>query len=179
MDLLFRRSQGRTAFGRPRFDLHAKLDITQEERDLIEKYKFTNTILIDVPEPELKRFCILIGFVVFLIAIPIIAFNLWSAIGLGWIGVLVVAAILGIAAGFTYYHQKRETIKVVDLMLGRYFHCPSICELVRKESFLLNISQYLRQVMESAKHWDGVDRNEIYPLTPEEAKAVIHSGPLF
>ena len=179
MDLLFRRSQGRTKLGRPRFDLHAKLDINQEERDLIDKYSFYSTTVIHVPEPELKRFCVLIGFVVFLIAIPIIAFNFWGAIGLGWIGVLVVSAILGIAAGYIYYHQKRETILVVDLLHGRYFHCPSICELVRKESFLLNISQYLRQVMESAKHWDGVDRNEILPMSPEEAKAAIHSGPLF
>lgn len=179
MDLLFRRSQSHSSWGRPRFDLHAKLDLDAEELELIRKYSFAETVLIHVPQPDLMRHSILLGLVSTFVLTPIIAFNFWRDIGMGWVGVICVAAVIGFLIGFFYYHQKRETIYVKDLMHGRYFHCPSICELVRKESYLMNITAYLRQVMESAKNWGGTDRKEIHPLSPEEAKAAIHSGPLF
>ena len=88
------------------------------------------------------------------------------------------AILIGIACGYIYYTQKRETIYVKDLLHGRKFKCKSVIELARKEAFLESITNYFRQVVESAKHWDGQEARPITPMPPEDAKRFILSGPL-
>ena len=81
-------------------------------------------------------------------------------------------------AGITglYYNELRGNIYVRDLLHGRKFRCFSIVELIRKEDELLALSAYLRQVLESAKHWDGREVLEVPPLTPELAKQLVIQG---
>lgn len=180
MDMIFRRSQAApSGLGRARFKLHCKIELNDEERSLITRYHFLDAVLIYLPQPTLFRNSALIGLLVFLISIPILALNFWYQIGMGWTGVVVIAAIIALAAAFIAYNQMRETIYVKDLIHGRNFKCVSVVELARKEAGLESICGYLRQVMEGAKHWGGDERREVMPLPPEEAKRFILSGPIF
>ena len=61
-------------------------------------------------------------------------------------------------------------------MHGRYFKCRSVIDLARKEASLGVISSFLRQVMESAKTWDGAEVHDIEALSREEAKSVVIRG---
>ena len=88
----------------------------------------------------------------------------------------VLALIAGLGAGYWWYHQKRETIYVKDLLHGRHFNCDSVVELARKEAWLGTVVSFLRQVMESAKHWDGTERHTVEPLPKDEARQVIIKG---
>ena len=111
MDLLFRRSQSTNRFGRPRFDLHAILDFQgTEEANLIAKYNFAETVLIEVPQPFLLRQSMAIGSLAFFIATPVIAYNFWRIIGLGWMGVVCISAIIARA---TAGSARRITCSVV------------------------------------------------------------------
>ena len=93
----------------------------------------------------------------------------------GTIGILI-GFLAGIGAGYWYFNEKRETVFVKDLLHGRHFTCDSVVELARKEAWLETIVGFLRQVMESAKHWDGTDRHQIEPLPKDEARQVILKG---
>lgn len=177
MDLLLQRAQNLSATtGRTDFKLHAQVDFDEEENALTKKYNLDKTVLIAVDQPGLFRNSIIVIFLCFVVLTPIIAWNLFREIALGWTGVYAISLALSIAVGFFYYHQKRETIYLRDLIHGRYFKCPSIIELAKKEAWLDGTVSMLRQVMETAKHWDGTERREILPLPPEDAKrAVIRS----
>ena len=179
MELLFSRRQTQNIINRTYFRLHAKVELSQEEDRLVRKYDFVETMLIHTEQPTLLRNAFILGAVCFTFAVPIIAMNWFRAIGMGWPGVLLVSALIGLAAGYIYYGEKRETIYVKDLLLGRFFKCRSVCELARKEAYLESITSHLRQVMESAKHWGGAEKVDIPALSKEEAKAAILSGPLF
>lgn len=61
-------------------------------------------------------------------------------------------------------------------MHGRYFSCGSVVELARKEAWLETATAFLRQVMESAKHWDGTERRPVEVLPKDEAKRIILRG---
>ena len=89
---------------------------------------------------------------------------------------LFLALIAGVSAGSFYFHQKRETIFVKDLIHGRYFTCGSVIELARKKAWLGVVTSFLRQVMESAKHWDGTDSLDVEALPKDEAKLVMLKG---
>ena len=60
-----------------------------------------------------------------------------------------------------------------DLLHGRHFACRSIIDLARKEAWLEDRVAVFRQVVESAKHWDGTETISIPVLPKEEAKALI------
>jgi len=180
MDILFRRTQSLKSLSTNiNFSLWAKIELSDEERTLVNRYKFDRSTLVSALQPTLLRNSILWGLFSLMISIPIIAWNFWQVIGLGWAGVVCVSAIIAFAVGFVMYHNKRETIYVKDLIHGRHFKCISVCELARKEAYLENICAYLRQVIESAKHWDGKEKREILALPKEEAKRAILSGPMF
>lgn len=103
----------------------------------------------------------------------VLAYLLLLMIGLGS---LFVAILLGAGGGYYYFHQKRETIFVKDLIHGRYFTCDSVIDLARKEAWLETIVAFLRQVMESAKHWDGTQTLDVPVLGKDEAKQLIIRG---
>lgn len=175
MKLLLRRSQsltrlpeGLARFRRPVFKLWAMLEFEGDEQKLIDTYHFADTMLIEAIQPTLIRNTAIIGVGAF-----VVAYLLFS--GAGFFGILLALAAGG-GAGWIYFDRTRETIFVRDLLHGRYFDCKSVIALARKEAWLGVVTSYLRQVMESAKHWDGTEVREIEALSKEEAKLVAIRG---
>jgi hypothetical protein len=170
MKLLFKRNQTAGTVGKVKFQLWGKVELDESETEIIKRYSFDNAILIEAIQPTLIRNAILIG-----VAVCIVLAGLLSA-AMGATGGFVVGLIGGGGAGYFYFHQKRETIFVKDLIHGRYFTCDSIIELARKEAWLGVVTSFLRQVMESAKHWDGTETFDIEALPKDEAKLVMIKG---
>ncbi|WP_417519751.1 hypothetical protein [Minwuia sp.] len=170
MDLLFGRSQTEGRFSKVRFNLWCKIELDETEDALVGRYGFDNAVLIEAFQPRLLRTATLIGVAVFLIAGGLLSAVVGTSIAVA----LGLAA--GAGAGYWFFHEKRETIFVKDLLHGRHFACPSVIELARKEAWLETITGYLRQVMESARHWDGTQRHKIEPLPKDEARQVILKG---
>ena len=102
----------------------------------------------------------------FTVLIALVFLRLPLAFAMGVVGFL----------GFWYINEKRETIFVSDLLHGRHFRCESVIELARKEAWLTTVTGFLRQVMESAKNWDGTERHTVKPLPKDEARQVIIKG---
>ncbi len=166
MELLFKREQTVTNVGRVNFKLWGKLEIDENESALIERYRFDAAVLIGADDQHLLRGAIKRGVVVFVLASLVFTYMA------GVMGPAIGAA-AGVAAGYWYINEKRETIFVKDLLYGRHFTCHSVVELARKEAWLESACGVLRQVMESAKHWDGVERHTIEPLPKDQAKELI------
>jgi len=168
MKLLFKREQATGKTGRALFNLWGKIELDELEAAAVKKYRFDSAILIEVEQPKLIRNSAIVGFLAFIGAYLILAM-----IGLSSV---FVAIVLGGAGAYFYYHQKRETIFVKDLIHGRYFTCDSVIELARKEAWLQTIVAFLRQVMESAKHWDGTETHDVPVMDKDEAKQIIVQG---
>ena len=168
MDLLFKREQSNAASGGVNFKLWGKIELDEDEKSIVSKYKFDQAILIFADQPGLLRKSIFIGLGAMVAAMVLLN-------QMGMMGALIALA-AGIGAGYWWYHQKRETIYVKDLLHGRHFNCDSVVELARKEAWLGTVVSFLRQVMESAKHWDGAERHTVEPLPKDEARQVIIKG---
>ena len=168
MDLLFKREQSNAASGGVNFKLWGKIELDEDEKSIVSKYKFDQAILIFADQPGLLRKSIFIGLGAMVAAMVLLN-------QMGMMGALIALA-AGIGAGYWWYHQKRETIYVKDLLHGRHFGCDSVVELARKEAWLGYVVSFLRQVMESAKHWDGTERHTVEPLPKDEARQVIIKG---
>lgn len=167
MDLLFKREQTTGNMSRVNFKLWGKIELDEEEQAIVKRYRFDEAVLIAVLQPNLLRQGILVGFAAFIV-IALILSNIAprSVTSLFAVG-------FGVAAGYAWINEKRETIFVRDLIHGRHFKCESVIDLAKKEAFLTHICSFLRQVMVSAKHWDGSERHAIEPLPKDEAKQVI------
>ncbi|WP_417455886.1 hypothetical protein [Kordiimonas sp.] len=176
MDLLFKRSQ-EGGIGRASFKLFCKLDLDDQEQALTKKYRFDEAVLIYTYQPTLARKAFLRSLGVFIL-LWLLSLAMFGARAIfanalfAFLLIMVVTAVFG----FWYYHQNRETIFVRDLIHGRYFKCDSVIELARKEAWLETVCSYLRQVMESALHWDGEERFPIKALPKDEAKKIIIKG---
>lgn len=170
MNLLFKREQTTGKLSRVNFKLWGKIELDEEEQALVKRYRFDESILIAVLQPNLLRQAIFVGIGAFIVATMML-----SKIAGGG-----TAAMLGILAGggatYWWINEKRETIFVRDLLHGRNFTCDSVIELAEKEAWLTTIMRFLRQVMESAKHWDGTESHTIEPLPKDEARQVILQG---
>lgn len=170
MEILFKREQIRGKYKGVRFKLWSKLELDENERTVVSHYKFDQAVLIDSLQPKLIRNTALVGFGAFVGATVflwmIFSFNVATFLGL----------VAGGGAGFFYYDKNRETVYVKDLLYGRHFNCDSVIELARKEAWLETITAFLRQVMESAKHWDGTEARPIEVLPKDEAKSMIIRG---
>ena len=162
MNLLFNRSQTSGSFGKVKFNLWGKLELTKAEQDLVQRYRFDQSTLIAMIQPGLLRRSIVVG---------VILFSIFAAFGLylGTVGA-ALGGLVGIFCAFMYFHNNRETIYVKDLLHGRFFKCETVVDLAHKEAFLERACAYLRQVMESATHWDGEEKVKINPLPKAEAK---------
>jgi hypothetical protein len=169
MKLLFKRNQTPGQVGKVKFQLWGKVELDEDESEIVKRYKFDNAILIEAVQPTLIRNAVLIAIGVWVVLATVLA------PGMGTMG-FVLGVLGGAGAGYFYFHQKRETIFVKDLIHGRYFTCDSIIELARKEAWLGVVTSFLRQVMESAKHWDGTETLDIDALPKDEAKLVMIRG---
>lgn len=170
MDLLFKRNQTAGKLGRVAFQLWGKLELDEDEQALVKRYRFDEAVLIGATQSNLFRNAVLVGIVAFIAAYNLLDFVIPNTTA-GFLGLIV-----GGVAGYWFYTEKRETIFVKDLLHGRHFTCDSVIDLARKEAWLTTIVSYLRQVMESAKNWDGTERHAIEALPKDEARQVILRG---
>ncbi len=170
MEILFRRDQSKGATGNVKFKLWSKIELDENEAQAVKHYAFDDAVLIDSWQPELIRNSIYIG-----LAVSVAVFAMVSALLNFEVG-LFFGLLAGCGVGYIYYDKNRETIFVKDLLHGRYFDCASVIELARKEAWLETITGFLRQVMESAKHWDGTEARPIEVLPKAEAKRLIIKG---
>jgi len=164
MDLLFKREQGTSTSGNATFKLWSKVELDEDEQAIVEKYKFDKAVLIDANQEGLLRQSIFVG-----IGVTILCGALLYNVGAGF----VLAIIAGIVAGYFWHDKRREKIFVKDLLHGRHFSCDSVVNLAKKEAFVVDAVTVLRQVMESAKHWDGTERHSVDALPKEDAKQLI------
>lgn len=171
MQLLFTRTQTKGKLARVAFQLKGQLILDSEEQKLMERYRLDEALLIAVLEPELIKRAQYIGVAVAcMIGVLLAGAQLAPPILLG------ISGVAGYGAYYWYKHQYRETVYVRDLMFGRHFTCQSVVELARKEAWLSTAVSFLRQVMESSKHWHEQEQQMIDPLPPEEARRVIIQG---
>lgn len=168
MQLLFKREQTRGKLAKVAFKLWGKLELDENELALVKRYRFDEALLIFQPTPGLLRRSIIIGVVVGFIAAWIVTMVTMAAPA-GILGGLVFGGL----AGYFWYHNKRETIFVKDLLHGRHFTCQSIVLLAKQEAFLTDAVAFFRQVMESAKHWDGAEAADVPVLPKDEARKFI------
>ena len=167
MELLFKREQTTGKMGRVNFKLWGKLEVSEDEQALISRYRFDESVLIGSDDSELLRKAIKLSAIVFVIATILGTYMAGGT--MGFFGGIAA----GIGAGYWHMNEKRETIFVKDMLHGRNFTCVSVVELAKKEAYLEGACGVFRQVMESAKHWDGVERHTIEPLPKDQAKALI------
>lgn len=170
MELLFKRKQTPGKIRSVSFKLWSKIEFDDEEQEIVRRYRFAEAVLIEALQPDLMRKTALMGAGVFILAFGLFS-SMWGA-GAGFFLGLIAAG----GFGYWYINEKRETIFVKDLIHGRDFTCDSVVELARKEAWLGTVVSYLRQVMESAKHWDGTERMTVTPLPKDEARQVILKG---
>lgn len=168
MELLFKREQAGDATGRVNFKLWGKIETTEDELALIKRYELDAAVLIGADDSLLYPTAMKLGGVVFALATALAWYFLSN-----FMLAFLAGAVAGIGAGYWYVNEKRETVFVRDLMHGRHFKCESVIELAKKEAWLEGACSVFRQVMESAKHWDGVEKHTIEPLPKEQAKQLI------
>ena len=170
MQLLFRREQATGKTGRAQFKLWSKIELEGDENDIVKHYAFDEAVLIESSQPDLIRRSALIGAGAGILVLALLSSSLGFSTG------FLAAIIAGGAAGYFYYDRNRETIFVRDLLHGRHFTCSSVVELARKEAWLNTITGFLRQVMESARHWDGTEAVPIPVLNKDDAKQLVIQG---
>jgi hypothetical protein len=185
MNLLFQRAQGTgplglaekvsvpslpLGFSSPKFKLWAKIELEPEEQTVVDHYHFDKAVLIDSDQPELLKKSAYVALAAFC-AGTVLFFTMMHISAAIFLGLLA-----GGAAGYFYFDKNRETIFVSDLLHGRNFSCRSVIELARKEAWLETVCAFLRQVMESAKHWDGTEAIPIKALDKDVAKQIIIKG---
>lgn len=170
MKLLFKRNQTAAQVGRVKFQLWAKVELNDDETEIVKRYNFDEAVLIRTDEPRLRRNAFIVG------AVAAVVIYIIAETAMDSVAAFILALFAGCGAAYFYFDKKRETIFVRDLMHGRYFSCPSIIDLARKESYLNYVTSFLRQVMESAKHWDGTETFDVEALPKDEAKLVMIRG---
>ncbi len=167
MEILLKREQTAGKVGRVNFKLWVKLELDEDEKALVSRYKFDQSQIVDETQPKILRNSALLGLLAGCIAYLI--FDLMFPNNIA----IILALVAGGGAAYWWYNEKRERLFVRDLLHGRHFTCTSIIELAKKEAWLTDVSALVRQVMESAKHWDGTERQLIEALPKEEARQVM------
>jgi hypothetical protein len=169
MKLLYKRAQVDGVSGKITFRLWAQTELDEDEQHIVQRYNFDNAKLIDVFQPNLFRMAVGIG-----IAAAVGVYVLLWMTGIPMTTLLSLAG--GAGAGYFYYDRNRESVYMRDLIHGRNFACDSIVDLARKEAWLTTVVSVLRQIMESAKLWDGTETIPIEALSKEEAKYITLKG---
>jgi hypothetical protein len=169
MNLLYKRGQTDSISGKVTFTLWAQTELDDDEQHIVKRYKFDKAKLVDVFQPLLFRTAVSIGFIVSF-ALYALLWSMDSSLN------APISLVLGAGAAYFFYDRKRESVYVRDLIHGRNFACDSIVDLARKEAWVGTAVAILRQVMETAKHWDGTETVKIEPLTKAEAKFIALRG---
>lgn len=169
MKILFRRAQTPGRFRGVRFKLWAKLELDKnsDEHKIIDRYDFDHAVLIYHYQEKLFRNACIFGLILAVPSFFLIGYQFGRQIG------VLGALSSGIFCAWLFHDYFRETIFVKDLLHGRYFKCRSILELASKEAWLGQMAGYLRAVMESAKHWDGTETQDLPKPDPEIAKQIM------
>lgn len=150
------------------FHLQAELELDDDEQQLMSRYQFARVpIVVSDPIDDLKKSIR-----------PVTILGLVAFVVFWWIGSFITAMSLAILVTLVmtvvYFKTLREQILVSDLLNGgRTFRCDSIVELIHKEAFLEGVSEYLRQVLESAKNWHDREIIPIKPMDKAQAKKAV------
>ena len=154
------------------FTLTAQLQLEPHEMELLKRYALLSSPIIvsnlleDIKN-ALKPSWVL-GFIAGAISGLVLPVHLSMLFGV-FITLLMTAI---------YFEKLRENLTVDQLLEnGRTFYCFSVRELIEKEAYLEGACSYLRQLLESAKHWGDREAIPIPPLDREAAKqAVLHAS---
>lgn len=163
------------------FKLIAELELDEEEKRLLFRYKLSNSVLIEGDGRDTFArafrsglFLGILTFVVLWLMAMFVSYRSPLAHGLSYVGMLSWALTVMVVMTFIYYRSLRERLYVTDLTNGgRSFYCDSVVDLIKKEAWLEGVSGYLRQVLVSSKHWDSRETITITPLDKDEAKRVV------
>ena len=166
MQLLYNREQVSGARA-PKFKLMAKIELEEQERSIMAHYRLDKTLLIRQSDPELLKQTAMVVAAAFFVGLAV-----FIAL-LGWTFGILLALAAAAGGGWFYWDKNREYIYVRDLLQGRHFTCRSVVDLAKKEAFLNDLTIILRQVMESARHWNSTQSQPIVVLPPDEAKRLI------
>lgn len=196
MNLLLKRSQFHGGFSMvplrigkgTLFELRAELELDEEEKELLKRYKLSSALLVEGDAREALAKALRAGLLFGVVAFFLLNFlsrlapsGGQSIPGRSVFSTNEVFAILFLVV-FTMtliqYRALRERLVVSDLLDGgRVFTCDSVVDLIKKEAFLEGTAGYLRQLIESAKHWGDREVIPIKPLDKDEAKrAVLRAG---
>jgi len=188
MNLLLNRSQGYGSFSLiplrigagTVFKLNATLEIDDEEDALFRKYRLMDTMIDEGDSRDTfaramrsGMFLGLLTFVALVVASTLVDFRHPLA-RLSYFNMLAWSLVVFVLMTGIYYRSLRETLSVRDLFHGgRTFRCDSVVDLIQKEAYLEGRCAYLRQLLESAKHWGEREVIPIKPLEKEEAKRAV------
>mgnify|MGYP001795320842 CR=1 FL=1 len=166
MKLLLSRDQSFGLIG-TKFTLWAKIEIDDDERAIIQRYKFDKARLMGVNDPNLLRKSALYGSFVFL-AVWFLVDLVIDTQAAAFTGIF-----MGVLFAFWYFNEFRAQIYVRDLLYGRHYDCRDIIDLTKTEAQITNVTAIFRQVMESAIHWGGTETQDVPVLSKEEARALL------
>lgn len=180
------------------FKLWAMLELDAEEVALVDKYRLMESIVFpgsDWIDFKKALKSSLMFWIIILLPLWILGSNFYAVLSkaffefflklffqFGWApnqgliqnSITIVALALFIGVPLIYYFALREKVKVRHLVSGgKMFRCDSVVELIHKEAELESRCQYLRQLLESAKHWDEREIIPIQPLDKINAKLAV------
>jgi hypothetical protein len=167
MNILFKRQQTSGQVGRVTFKLWSQIELDENEKAILKRYRFDEALLVDAIQPNLLRNSGIAGLVA-----GVFAYIIVDVVAPANIALLLALAAIG-GGAYWWYHNNRETVFVRDLLHGRHFACKTVIDLAQKEAWLTSMVAFLRQVMESAKNWDGTETIPIVALPKDEARQVI------
>lgn len=167
MNILFKRQQTSGQVGRVTFKLWSQIELDENEKAILKRYRFDEALLVDAIQPNLLRNSGIAGLVA-----GVVAYIIVDVVAPANIALLLALAAIG-GGAYWWYHNNRETVFVRDLLHGRHFACKTVIDLAQKEAWLTSMVAFLRQVMESAKNWDGTETIPIVALPKDEARQVI------
>ena len=162
MQLLLSRSQHH-AFRGMVFDLWAQFELTDEEKELINKYRVKNAVVTpgNTRRDLLKALvpAILITVVFYILLMWFVSqtgsANFPSQHAEGFDIAIPLGVSVFLIAEYLIYHHIREQIRIVDIINGRKFTCRSIISLLEKEEMLLKTAVGFRRFLEYMKTWGG------------------------
>lgn len=178
MQIIYQRSQSNSSFslvplriaGGIAFSLWAKIELSQEEQFLFDRYRFRDALLVEGDAFVALKRAARISIVITLVLGGAIA------VFVNWHVAAVMSGIGFVGLTLAFYDRLREHIYARDLIDGRTFRCFSVIELIEKEWYLERVCGYLRQVLESARHWEDRETINIKALSRDAAKHVVLKG---